>query len=79
MDLGSGIALGGLCISTGAVLITAIRSSDKKPTNGNGNGLRCPDHSGVCVGIENIEEGLGRHEKWLGEISADVKKLLARK
>lgn len=86
MDLGTGVALGGLCVSAGAVCITAIRSSTKKPMNGNGlhaNGLLahplCSEHSGVAECLKAIKETGNRHEEWLGEISKDVKALVARK
>ena len=89
MELGSGIALAGLCVSGGAVAITAIRTfgGRRDPINGkdgiNGkNGLSavfpCKDHSGIVVGLNNIKENQDKQEKWLGEISKDVKELLQR-
>lgn len=72
MDLGSGVAVGTLCVSVGAVCITAIRSK----SNGNGNGKTkqpyCQEHSGVCTSIENIEE-------MLKEVRTDIKHLLEKK
>lgn len=89
MDLGSGIALGALCVSGGAVAITAVRTfcgrrevmNGKDGINGK-NGLNavfpCKDHSGIVVGLNNIKENQDKQEKWLGEISRDVKELLQR-
>jgi len=68
MDLGSGIALAGVCMSGGAVAITAIKIFPKSS-----NSL-CKEHSGIKIGLEAIQNGLDRHEKWLSVISNDVKK-----
>ena len=73
-DLGSGIAIAGLAVSGGAVIITAIRTYSAKK---NGNGcLPCKEHTGVIACLENIEKGQDRHEDWLKEIAADMKILL---
>ncbi|MFA5346510.1 MAG: hypothetical protein WC294_00065 [Methanoregula sp.] len=92
MELGSGIALGMACLSAGAVSITAIRTFGKPSSLDGKNGVNrvngkngsdatfreCPAHSGVVVGIANIEKTQERQDKWLNEISSDVKKLLQR-
>ncbi len=89
MELGSGIALAGLCISSGAVAITAIRTfggraSGKNGINGqNGkNGIDaifpCKEHSGIVMCLENIEKTQDRQEEWLTDISKDIKQLLKR-
>jgi hypothetical protein len=92
MDLGSGVALGALCISGGAVAITAIRTfCGPSPTSNGKDGIDgvngrngqdatfpCAAHSGVIVGIANIEKNQERQDKWLDQISCDVKKLLHR-
>lgn len=89
MELGSGIALAGLCISGGAVAITAIRTFGNRPMAVNGrNGINgkngsdacspCKDHSGVIACLDSIEKSQDRHEKWMETISLDVKSLLAR-
>jgi len=81
MDLGSGIAVGTLCVSAGAVFITAI-CSGKPRENGNGNGKPhplCAEHSGVKACLDAIQDSSERHEKWLGEISRDVKEILRAK
>lgn len=75
MDLGSGVALGTLSVSVGAVCITAIRS--RRSENGNGKiHPLCSEHSGVKACLESIKESTDRHEHWLGEISRDIKQLL---
>jgi hypothetical protein len=84
MDLGSGIALAGFCVSGGAVAITAIRTfSVKDSHNGidgkngvNGkNGIDaafpCKEHSGIVASLKS-------QERWLSEISNDVKTLLRK-
>ncbi len=83
MELGSGIALGSLCIAAGAVAITAIRaSSNANVTIGkNGkNGMQspCKEHSGIVACLDNIEKNQDRQEKWLQEISMDVKEILRK-
>jgi len=80
MELGSGIAVAGLCISGGAVAITAIRTFAKRPNAviGVSNGFPCKEHSGIVQCLESIEKNQDRQEKWLGEISKDVKKLLEK-
>lgn len=83
MELGSGIALGALCVSGGAVAITAVRTfgGRKKVMNGK-DGLNavflCKEHSGIVVGLNNIKENQDKQERWLEEISRDVKELLQR-
>ena len=75
IDLGSGIALGSLCIGASAVAITAIRARTKS----NGKGCyQCDEHSGVIQCLENIEKTQDRQERWLGEISGDIKMLLRK-
>jgi len=76
MELGSGIAVAGLCVSGGAVAITAIRTFAKR--NGNPSDFPCKEHSGIVACLESIEKNQDRQEKWLGEISTDVKKLLEK-
>ena len=76
MDLGSGIATAGVCISGGAVIITAIRVFAKDK---NSNNPVCKHHSGIVACLEKIEDGLSRHEKWLLSISNDIKELLSRR
>ena len=90
MELGSGVAIAGIAIPAAAVAITAIRvfsteRSGTKSTNGGGNGngnrgsILCKEHSGLVACLHAIEENQTRQEKWLGEISGDVKNLLRRK
>ncbi len=91
MELGSGIAMAGLCISGGAVVITVIRTFGKPSQKGqNGvNGVNgkngkdacfpCKEHSGVMVCLESIEKGQDRHEEWMKSISSDIKILLTNK
>lgn len=75
MDLGSGIALGSLCVSGGAVAIAAIRANQNR--NGKMNGCTpCKEHSGVIACLESIEKGQDRQEKWLESLSTDIKKLV---
>lgn len=78
IDLGSGIAIAGVCVPAAAVWIAAIRT--KKPANGkgNGNGYLCKEHSGLVSDIRHIREGQERQEEWLQEISKDVKELMRR-
>ena len=88
MELGSGIAIAGLCVSGGAVAITAIRTFSTKTIGGmNGkdgvdgkNGLDsifpCKEHSGLVACLQSIEKNQDRQEKWLSEISSDVKRIL---
>lgn len=83
MEIGTGIALGTLCISAGAVCITAIRARSSPEGNGNGNGNGkekvhplCAEHSGVRACLDAIQETGERHEKWLSSISTDLKELL---
>ncbi len=76
MDLGSGVALGGLCVSAGAVCITAIRAKSSREDHG--IHPLCSEHSGVAACLEAIEKGQERHEEWLSEISKDIKALLRK-
>ena len=62
MELGSGIALSGACISAGAVFITAI-----KARSGNGK-AKCADHSGICTKIEDFESWLDKIERKLDRV-----------
>jgi hypothetical protein len=61
MDIGSGIALGALCVSAAPVCIVALRS--KK--NGNGH---CSDHSGVCKQLEGFGDWLEKIENKLDRV-----------
>jgi hypothetical protein len=86
MDIGNGVAIAGLCVSGGAVAITAIRTfvgrgkeNYKNGGNGGGGAFPCKEHSGLVVCLEGIEKNQERQERWLGEISQDVKNLLKRK
>lgn len=75
MELGSGIALGGLCVSAAAVAITAIRSkAAEKKDESMGKG-HCLDHSGIDVCLKGVNQRLDGVDNWLGEISKDVKEL----
>ncbi len=73
MEIGSGIALGTLCVSAGAVFITAIRAHKPEET---GTHPLCAEHSGVKASLDSIQDSTERHEQWLGEISRDIKELL---
>ena len=94
MELGSGIALAGLCVSGGAVMITAIRTYAPKKNGVDGvNGINgkngvnghdsisfpCKEHSGIVVSLSAIKESQTRQEKWLSEISSDVRRILEKK
>ncbi len=80
MELGSGIALGSLCVSAGAVAIAAIRANSKKNgKSGTDFFYPCKEHSGLVVCLEGIEKNQESQERWLNEISSDVKNLLKRK
>lgn len=65
MDIGSGIAIGSGVLGTVAVIFKIF------PKNGNGNGLPCKDHSGVCEAIDGIQT-------MLTEVRQDIKHLLGR-
>jgi hypothetical protein len=69
MDLGSGVAVGTLCVSIGAVWITAIRS---KSNNGSSGKKHCDDHSGVCQFMESMDA-------MMAEMRQDIKTLIMRK
>jgi hypothetical protein len=66
MDIGSGIAIGSGVIGTVAVIFKIFPTK-----NGNGNGLPCKDHSGVCEAIDGIQT-------MLTEVRQDIKHLLER-
>lgn len=61
MDIGSGIALGALCISVAPVCIVAIRA--KKNANNH-----CSDHSGVCQSLDGFNEWLTKIERKLDRV-----------
>lgn len=75
IDLGSGIAIAGVCISGGAVVITAIRVFGGK-SNGKNRAFTCAEHSGMLESLRGIKSTQDRQEKWLGEISGDIKSIL---
>jgi len=100
MELGSGIAIAGLCVSGGAVAITAIRTfasrtivggvdgvngkdgrNGSNGTNGR-NGLDsifpCKEHSGIVASLGGIKESQERQEKWMQDISKDVRRILEK-
>ena len=83
MDIGIGnaIALGAFFASAAPVCIVAIREKTRAVGNGNGSGASkpCLEHSGLCKDIGHIKEGQERQDRWLGEISKDVKKLLTER
>ena len=74
IDLGSGIAIAGVCISGGAVVITAIRVFGGK-SNGK-QSFTCTEHSGMLESLRGIRSTQDRQEKWLSEISGDIKSIL---
>jgi hypothetical protein len=81
MDLGSGIAIGGFWIAAAPVAIVALRTFNKPPENregGDGRQFPCREHSGIVQCLEGIEKTQDRQEKWLSEISGDVKRILTR-
>jgi len=78
IEIGSGIALAGVSISAGAVAIAAIRVFGSKQSRNSGNPYPCKEHSGIVVCLESIEKTQDRQEKWLSEISGDVKSLLKK-
>lgn len=61
MDIGSGIALGSLCVAAAPVCIVALRVRK----NGNGH---CPEHSGVCQRVEGFEAWLEKIENKLDRV-----------
>ena len=79
VELGSGIALGGLCVSAAAVWITAIRSKTAARREEPGNKGHCLDHSGIDVCLKGVNQRLDGVDVWLGEISSDVKALRERR
>jgi hypothetical protein len=92
MELGSGIAIAGLCVSGGAVAITAIRTfsgrivegsgkdgaDGKNGRNGTDAAFPCVAHSGLVASLEGIEKNQDRQEKQLSDISSDIKRLLQK-
>jgi hypothetical protein len=92
MEIGSGIAIAGVCISGGAITITAIRTFASRTIENRGkNGLDgppgrdglgaifpCKAHSGLVACFESIQKTQDRQELWLNEISKDIKQLLRR-
>ena len=76
IEVGSGIALAGVSISAGAVVITAIRVFGNKRNGRNENPFLCKEHSGLVEGIESIKKNQERQEKHLENIAVDVKSLL---
>ena len=91
MELGSGVAVAGLCVSGGAVAITAIRTFATKTIVGGTDGINgkdgrngtdasfpCVAHSGLVACLEGIEKNQDRQEEWMKEISTDVKELLRK-
>jgi len=84
IDLGSGIALAGFFVSGGAVAITVIRTfyngskNGKDEKNSFNTAFPCKEHSGIVAGLGSIKETTDRQEKWLSEISRDVKVLLRK-
>ena len=73
IEMGSGIALAGVSISAGGVIITALRVFGNKR---NVNSPLCREHTGVMACLESIEKTGDRHEKRLEEIAKDIKVLL---
>lgn len=83
MDLGSGIAIGGFWIAAAPVAIVAIRTINNKSRDGSGKNdldavYPCAAHSGFGARLDGLKEGQDRQEKWMSEISADVKRILQR-
>ena len=66
MEIGTGIAIAGVCISLVMLVYRVLPVKQKNNPDG-----FCQEHSGVLKAIENIE-------KWLEGISKDVKRLLER-
>jgi hypothetical protein len=84
LELGSGIAIAGLCVSGGAVAITAIRTfySPRKQAEVRKSDFAtrqgffpCQEHSGIVACLGNIEKTQARQEEWLKEIRNDLKGL----
>lgn len=61
VEIGTGIAIAGICIPAAAVIMTAIRS--KPSSNGNGNGGYCKAHSGIEEMLKALKDGQLRIEK----------------
>jgi hypothetical protein len=91
MDIGTGIAISGVSFSLIMLIYRVLPPrSTKGQTHADDRAqaievrdavdhdrdFRCPDHSGVIKGIDNIEKTQNRHEGWLKDISKDVKQLL---
>ena len=70
MELGSGVALGTLFVSAGAVCITAIKSK-----NGNGNGNKqCKDHADLCAKIAAGAQAQVDMDAWLTKVEKKLVK-----
>jgi len=78
MEIGAGIALGSLCVSAGAVAITAIRAQKKENGSQEKTVFPCKEHSGVIMCLANIEKDMQRQEEWLQSIAKDLKSLLIK-
>jgi len=98
MELGSGIAIAGLCVSGGAVAITAIRTFASRTIVGGVDGANgrdgrngadghngrdsisfpCREHSGIVASLGGIKESQERQEKWMQDISKDVRRILEK-
>ena len=98
MELGSGIAIAGLCVSGGAVAITAIRTYSQRTIVGGTDGVNginghdgrngndghdsisfpCREHSGIVVALNGIKESQDKQEKWMSDISKDVRRILEK-
>jgi hypothetical protein len=93
MEIGTGIAISGIGFSLVMLIYRVLPPKSTKAQSHEDDraqahetreaaeydrDFRCPDHSGVIKGIENIEKNQQRYDGWLSEISRDVKTLLAR-
>lgn len=79
LDIGNGIAIAGLSVSAGAVVITAIRTYGVKLIGKNGKGCYpCAEHSGVMACLDSFRKTQDRQEKWLEVIAVDIKSLLRK-
>lgn len=92
MEIGTGLALAGCSFALVMLVYRVLppkstKAEDHKDDRAQAHELRevaehdrefrCPDHSGVIVGIEAIKESSARHEDWLKDISRDVKAIRA--
>jgi hypothetical protein len=64
IGIGSGVALGTLFVSAGAVCITAIKSK----SNGHGNGKQCKDHADLCAKIAANAQAQIDMNAWLNKV-----------